>query len=332
MAKKPGNPDIQWVPPPDFGSPDNETLPPPPWQAGDPNSERPPVPDEPEPPLPLPDPVPPPTSEPPAPETAPLAAGGAGLDFVAEPPISPPKLQSIPLPSFLKPADALPVPEPETIHVGAPWPAPGNGRSEPLPAAPPSEVQTPAPVDQLTLVTRMVGVMEAMVARQQPPAPQPLQVMAPMTPEQGAHAFMTLLDERHARTLVQIAVASAQGSVAAVIAGILTQIADQDGLQNFAPNEDWLRKVHQPTPLSFAQGGGIPGVPPHQNLCEYCGHAFKPILSSNRQRFCCNACGNIAAGRTDEPLPHRLDCTTDPGAALAKAMRASRPTQDQVLQ
>jgi hypothetical protein len=177
---------------------------------------------------------------------------------------------------------------------------------------------------QEQIMSRMLGIMEKMVDKNPSAAGQQPQIMPmpmPITPEQGALVAITLLDERYQTTLKQIAVEKANGSVAAVVAGILTRVADLDSLSDFAFNEQWANAINQ-TPYP-QQSLGLPQgfVQPHQNICEYCHHPFKPMFQSNRQRFCCNACGNLAQGRTDEPLPHRADCTTEPGKELTRIMR-----------
>lgn len=230
-----------------------------------------------------------------------------------------------PIPPEPTPPEPEPTPpEPETITIGkeqdeAPAKGPGvayvNGHDQT------TQINTET-------LNRVLALAEAAVLQKSPLAQQPqvIQMQTPITPEQGAHAVLTLVDERHQMTLQQIAIEQAQGSLAAVIAGLITRIADLEDLREFALNESWMNAIHQPT-TTGAQPTGLPlsSVQPHRNICEYCQHPFKPTFQSNRQRFCCNACGNLALGYSNEPLPHRADCTTEPGKELAKIMKASKP-------
>lgn len=231
-----------------------------------------------------------------------------GIDLASDP-LPPPPIVEIEKPLFGHSRE--PLPEPETIHVN---------KEEPQSKGPQiAYVNGKNHTDQSDLMGRLVGVMEKMVDRQS----QSGHSTAGITPEQAAAVLITLLPEQHQLTIKQIAVESASGSLAMVIAGQLVRVADLDDLKNFSYNEAWMNSINVSAMGStqVTMPNGL--VQQHQHICEYCGHPFKPIIASNRQRFCCNACGNIAQGRTDEPLPHRADCSTAPGKLIAQGLRAA---------
>lgn len=150
---------------------------------------------------------------------------------------------------------------------------------------------------------------------------RPAQQQFQHTIEDCGQCQLSLLDDRFANIIREHA-SRTGGSVANVIAGVLTRIGDEGNLGDFSLNPRWMDQIH-------ASGQSQLGQPsPMHNLrvkpkCEHCEHEFKAERLG--QRYCCTMCGKLAAGyKEDGTIPHDSSCTTIPGLLFKKAQEASK--------
>jgi hypothetical protein len=207
-----------------------------------------------------------------------------------------------------------------------PPPAPEPQAVPPLPVEVPSGVGQVEMTVLLRIIDRLLAQSPAAAAAPRPPSMSTNG--GPMTPDQAAQVLLPYLTETALQQITQVAQQEAHGSLAAVFVGLANHYADQGNLSEFTRNGDWRQALSSPQPQSYGQPATFLQQPvaAYVPICEHCKHTFKPNPQNLRQRFCCSACGNIAAGYENEPLPHREGCTTAPGIELHRVLAAAHKT------
>ena len=244
----------------------------------------------------------------------------------------------IALTGLVRPTPEAPA-EKETLVIGADDDAPVTPPASPdVQVAPPGPAAVPS--GEASQTDLLLKVIDRLLALHQAPTVALAQAMSPeapmqIPPEQGARSLVPYLNESAREQMMQVAHHEANDSFAAVFVGLANHYADQGRLAEFARNGEWSQALQHPQPAQqYGQNGGF--LQPHAQaatlICERCRHPFRPNRQNLNQRFCCSACGNLAAGYTDEPLPHREGCTTPPGIELHRVLAAAQKATPQTIQ